>query len=970
MMPSCSVRFLFAGVALVVAGGSGTMAQFDGQPPLGPQDVRRRLFAPYDMVELNCLGMNYCENLVDMRVNLTSYTHLDSDINSRDAWHLQFPDDTARFVEGLAWEARYAPVARIETARRLLKGLMAAHVPGTRGEHFFRHRSAGKTYLILDDSQSEKQGRLTLSTWGDTVEGAVQVGFRARFGEKWHSVQEFEYEDTPRGAATTLVGRNGTANRTDHQGLSSATWNLSPYRFRRHYRHAAGSVDFRGAYWYSDEDKPLEYTFESEDAEELEIVVGQPNKHMRLLWDFNPDNIAPGVIQLPDRTTEFRSDKQGDVTFEPAANSYFVLRKETVWCSRGYSSALLVMWEGTPTAITAHAQKGYGHIGIRFARSNAKVAGRVWLFPIPWLNQDEIRYIHRNAESYLTTGRLLQNGFPSQQLVNAIPAGLAAGAWMLARYHDPAAPVVSTQAESAVDAMVFPESEGRFFLRAFMEVKAAAWMVLLGRELGDERLVQKYLPWVATTATRMMSPALGYDGSAWSDGWTHFNSIKALWLAWLATEEQQYREAWQRAMAVYTIDSQAIYRRGKALEAPGGFGTYSGTLPLAVWGHAGNLKDVDQLIQLEAPNGWHPDPSLPLRKVWHDGGAGPWAQDDSQPDFVGYCLRGLELPRQKQFLPPIGAGVMYDTQGHVRITGQRILDNPFFLESKNSVRIVEEDEISTGYDFQTFDLRPGSELEQKHADPLAGELVEDYRAIRPGAKPIVYSVPIDRDIVGASLHASLAGDAYQIDVSPDGVRWFQRLDSWSRGFEKRALDVSFLVGNRDQLVEIQCIDPGKDAAVLVSNDGSRIQREQCRTVTGSGAFVYRLELPLVTLAQAEMILGNGYRVEMSSNGRQWSDAIRADMYAVRQQKRTPDAAWLRMVDLTPVLGENQGTVFLRFSDLGQPEDYGGHFAFLRRLTVYGVLDSKQLHIRISNVAPAGSSPVKIEQLTLRTWSPK
>jgi hypothetical protein len=61
---------------------SPSSAAFGGQPPLGPKDDLRHLFKPYDLMKLNYLGMNYCENLLDLRTNATSYTHLNYDNNA------------------------------------------------------------------------------------------------------------------------------------------------------------------------------------------------------------------------------------------------------------------------------------------------------------------------------------------------------------------------------------------------------------------------------------------------------------------------------------------------------------------------------------------------------------------------------------------------------------------------------------------------------------------------------------------------------------------------------------------------------------------------------------------------------------------------------------------------------------------------------------------------------------------------
>jgi hypothetical protein len=200
---------------------SAAHAAFGGRPPLDPETTLPRMLAPYDLVKLNYLGMNYCENLLDTRLNTTSYSHLNYDTNHLDAWNLQFPDDAARLLEAVAWEAEFSPVARLELARRLTKGIIAAHYPGTRAYYAFRHRSGGKTFLIFDDEQSEKAGRLTLSTWGDAIEGALKVGFRAQKNGEWLEINRFTHHDDPEGAGSPGVAR------------SERNWHRSPFVFSR-----------------------------------------------------------------------------------------------------------------------------------------------------------------------------------------------------------------------------------------------------------------------------------------------------------------------------------------------------------------------------------------------------------------------------------------------------------------------------------------------------------------------------------------------------------------------------------------------------------------------------------------------------------------------------------------------------------------------------------------------------------------
>jgi hypothetical protein len=269
------------------------------------------------MLKLNCLGMNYCENLLDMRLDLASYTHLNFDCNQLDAWNLHFTDDCARMMEGIVFEDEYSPVVRLEFARRMMKGMAATQYPGTKSYYAFRHRSGGKTDIMLDDSKSSNEGRVMLSNWGDEVTGQVKIGFRTEHDGKWQEINSFKYTDDPDGAGTPGVVR------------SARYWNESPYIFNRRYTADSGKVDFTGRYWFSDEDMPFEFGFESPDADKLQIVIGDPGKAMFLLVDKD----APGIIQLPDRKTVFTSDKNGTVAFEKPGFNYFILRKKASWCT-------------------------------------------------------------------------------------------------------------------------------------------------------------------------------------------------------------------------------------------------------------------------------------------------------------------------------------------------------------------------------------------------------------------------------------------------------------------------------------------------------------------------------------------------------------------------------------------------------------------------------------------------------------
>lgn len=880
-------------VAICALAQSVVFAAFGGKPPLGPKDALRQDFLPYDLFKLNYLGMNYCENLLDMRVNTPAYTHLGFDSNTSDAWHLHFPDDAGRLMEGIAWEDQFSPVVRLELMRRMVKGMLAAHVPGTKAYYFFRHRSGGKTFLISDDANTSKQGRLTLVNWGDAAEDSLSVGFRAEKNGQWHGVEQFKYTDDPEGAASL-----GTARSPKH-------WNESPYIIKRHYINDSLTVDFTGKSWLSDEDMPLEYAVKSSDADRVQIVVGAPDKPIPLLGDKN----VPGVIHLPDGKTTFTSDAAGDKTFEKPDFNYIILRKPTAWGSPGYSAALLIMWEGRPDKIEALAPNGYGEIRLSYGKDG----GKVWLYPFQWVNPKDMDYIYLNARNFLKTGKLVHNGYPSQQLVNAGAAGLAAGAYLLSKYNNPLAVTARINAANAVDELFDAEKDGMKLTRVFFVVKAAAWMVKTGKAINDKPMISKYTPLVDQAMRRMLTE-LGYDGKGWASGWDHFNAIKAAWLAYDATGNKDYLDAYERAMTVYTIDTKGIYRYGVPMQAPGGFETYSGALALGAWGNAGKLDWVNELINLDVPNGWN-NPKVPLKKIWNDAGAGPWAQDDANPEYVGYALRGANMPQTPKYVLPLGSFPTYDAAGKVEVTRQPMIDNPYYPKGSDKLIILQQGKKLKSPKVKRTVLNPGKPENMKVG------------------RSKVYKLDT-KDAHGAGIDLRLKG-CYKIDVSPDGKRWYTRLESWSDQLADQSLDLSAFTGSHDELVQLQRIAPEGD--------------------------IQKIDLKDITECWIELLVGNGYKIQCSSDGKTWYDGLDASQIKAKPE---PDAAWLRMLDVSKYLSGM--VVYIKLSDMGNPSDYGGQRAFWRRLTVYGTLKSGSVYVRLTNTSNIGNALV-IDKAVLRNW---
>lgn len=901
-------------------------AAFGGKPPLGPNDSLRKLFAPYDLVKLSCLGANYNENLLDMRVNVPSYTHLGFDSNSSDAWHLHFPDDLGRFTEALVWEDQLSPVVRLELVRRMVKGILAAHVPGTQGYSNFRHRSAGKVFMIFDEEAASGAGRVTLSNWGDSIEGKVKVGFRAEVGGKWLEMERFSRLDDPDRAGDPSVAR------------SPRYWNESPFVFHRLYRSPECGVDFTGRYWLSDEDKPVEFSYSSRDARRLQIVIGEPGRPMPLFLDAG----APGTIHLPDRKTTYSSGTDGSVTLSKPDFSYFVLTKQTAWASPGYSIALLVMWEGRPEEIEALAENGYGEIRLTCANK-----GKVWLCPFQWVNDSDMEYVYRGAERFLANGTLLNNGYPQMDLQNAIPAGLAAGAYLLAKYDDPFARTAAINAEIMADALLDPEPQGKVLLRSFFPARTAAWMLRLGKVLSDQRLIEKYTPLVERTMKRMMSAEVGYDGKGWASGWDHFNSAKTIRLAYEATGNKDYLDAFDRAMTVYTIDEQGIYRYGEKMQAPGGFDTYFGSHPLGLWGLAGKLDWCEKLINLDVPAGWQAGDQS-AKDLWNDTGVGPWAQDDANPEYVGICLRAANIPVGEKHVLPVGAFPLFDAKGAIQVTDQPIVENPYFRPGAGKPIVLPPGRTKMPHNVVTATLAPGSAEERRHTVARARDSV-------------TYAFDA-KDAVGAAIDTRLKGSGYIIEASPDGRRWFTRLDTWSPDPRWQSVDLSFLTGSTDELVKLVVTAPPEDSTLLVDVGRSRVEREHCRYIPEGGHVVYRLSVPGAVECRLEIILGNGCRIECSPDGTTWH--AKRDT-SLSGSAPLPDSGWLHFVDATDCLGSD-GSLFVRLSSPPDASAFGDREAFVRRLTAYGVLSSPRVFVRISSTRPAGE--FELGEMVFRKWS--
>ena len=393
------------------------------------------------------------------------------------------------------------------------------------------------------------------------------------------------------------------------------------------------------------------------------------------------------------------------------------------------------------------------------------------------------------------------------------------------------------------------------------------------------------------------------------------------------------------------------------MEAPGGFETYFGSMPFGVWGLAGDTKMQQALLDLAVPS--EPGSKVSVADMWHSAGNGPWAQDDANPEYVGSSLRGLNIPRRRQYLIPVGAFPTYDESGAVAITGTAPIDNPFFMQGKMTVDTIENGDVAARYQLRTQAFLPGGNQEKSVLTEPSGTVQDSIRVCKGNEPALTYCFDV-KDATGAGLDFEIEGDGFAVDVSPDGKRWFRRLDTWSDTLKRQSVDISFLTGNADELIKKEVIVPGNDGSFLVDAGTSKVTKDLRRVVNGGHGFIYEMDLHHTANPYLEVFLGNECSLELSEDGKNWhSESLSPG------QGNGDGSTWIHMIDVGHYLNDGE-RLFVKILDRKKGNN-GKASAFLKRLTLYAVMKSEKVFVRLSNVSIGESGTFGLKQVVLRTW---
>ncbi|HEY5140602.1 MAG TPA: hypothetical protein VIJ25_15000, partial [Methylococcales bacterium] len=332
-----------------------------------------------------------------------------------------------------------------------------------------------------------------------------------------------------------------------------------------------------------------------------------------------------------------------------------------------------------------------------------------------------------------------------------------------------------------------------------------------------------------------------------------------------------------------------------------------------------------------------------------------------------YSLGGLNIPQNKKYVLPLGSFPIYDANGTVTITNQHVLDNPYFpTKASDKLILLSGKDTKIEHTVSQITFTPGDSNEKNYITKASGNLAGTARTFKKNDKPLIYKFNV-ADCNNIGIDMEMSGDSYTVAVSPDGKTWFERLNTWSDTPTKHSLDISFLAGNPDELIKLFVTAAPDDADIIAKQKNTKIEREHCRYVNDGGFFVYKLQLPQVSECHLELVAANAYKVEFSKDGRVWQEELNANQVKPRKGEKLADAAWLRIVDITKYLNKT-GCVYMKFSDSGDTASYGGKGAFLRRLTAYGVFDSKDIYVKFANATYGNQNGFAINKLTLRKWN--
>jgi hypothetical protein len=585
---------------------------------------------------VNYLSGNYLQSLLDRRSGLWFFAH-NTTGDARGVGQLEFVDDVGRAVWAFAEEERYTPIVRLELVRTLCRGLMRARIPGTRDRHFF-----------------SLEGRHGLNVH---FPSAANVQFR------WLQDEQIPYADLHfRGRTAAGPWITGQDCSWQDQTLRDTPEEICR---RRIYRHAGTNfLTLTSRSWSSILDQAPIIDMAADHLQELVVSVSLPPAESTWL-------VAPqGRIWHP---------KPGAVTVWPAPDfPYAIFLGQTLgkdndrWDSRRHwdthATARLFVWQELPAQLSwmvDETRHQYQRMEIAYQAQLGRLQAKLYLTPFLAVDPGDIGYLHAMAQRVARDGRYGVNGFFPVRTANdyaGVMVGLAAGAYLLQKYGDAAAPEVLAAAEAAFGSFV--DAEHRGVQAEYLNNLVAAALYLKRAGSGKFDLAH----WAKVWARREMKrrPA-GSDVIPWPS--TTMRMMMAIEFAKEITGNAAFDAPYAAARKAFSLGNRpATFRFGNQ-EFSYDYCSPAAFL-FAIFGHedaAAAQAFIDHGPDHFCDFGWAIERA--------------WACDDLAGWYVGYSAKGLGLasdPKARKHVLSLRDFPEYDAGERLRITHELSAPNPYY----------------------------------------------------------------------------------------------------------------------------------------------------------------------------------------------------------------------------------------------------------------------------------------------------
>jgi hypothetical protein len=597
------------GLCLALAGGTAV-----GQQALTCDQ------GPYNLAKANWMSANYLQALLSPRWEAVAFAH-DRFGDAEGVGGLYFIDDQGRVIWAWAAEAEYGPVARVEATAMAVRGILRAHIPGTRGRYFFMLDGRQSLYLRPTEAGLGAYWLQDTSTPFGTL--AVSV----RQGDAWQAVPM-----EPQGRQPEVFAREG--------GYSAET-PLAALRVR----------NFSAA---TDQVPTLEVSLPARSDLQVSFT---PRDAAHYVWPNRGERMAAaeGLTLRPGRPWVLL--ERDDHLAQSEKTGW---EDPRVWSQQ--TSLLLAAFDPAPGAL--RLEKGEGEVPLRLVAEWRGVES-VQVRTAPFLEVDpaDRGYVFDAADHVARDGQFgLKPYYPvrsSNGFMGAV-LGLAAGAWLLEEYHHPEAERAKAAALEAFGSVVDAESRGYFGERVYNNTLAAYYLQRIAPGAFD------YAHWVRVWADREFERCPpGWKSPPWSD--TAVRTICHWRYAWLMTGDEKYRRAREAALAEFALPEarpiEGFLWRGQ-LHPFDGYDCAGSAHLLGEWG-ANADPQAEAMVREAGP------------RYFCDLGFAPyrtWTCDDLLPYHVGQSLPAVYGGRQWAQKRRVGLDefVSYDAHGQVSVVGRPV----------------------------------------------------------------------------------------------------------------------------------------------------------------------------------------------------------------------------------------------------------------------------------------------------------